>query len=333
MSITRINPAQFFAIMAVLVLGGFVLPHVANRGIVFLGGVVAINMVFGIAFNIAFQKAGILSFGNAMFFATGAYATGYMITTFPQVPFLLMIALSGLAGALLALVTGLLALRRSSGVYFAVITLAVGELIHVLITKMSFLGRNDGMVGVFRPSLDFGVFAIDLGEGDAYYCFIIVFCALLISVLWVLWSNRFGRAMQTVKSDAMRADFLGTDVNTKRLQALVLSGAATALAGALFAPWAQIVTPDLAHWSQSTKPLLFALLGGTAFFFGPVVGAILFSLLEYNTRALVGISDLMVGGLLLAVVLAVPGGVLGLLRTIYLGGRAAATRSRQEEKP
>lgn len=332
MSITRIRPLHFVGVMALLILAALVLPHVANRGIVFLGGVVAINMVFGIAFNIAFQKAGILSFGNAMFFATGAYATGYLITQVPQVPFLLMIALSGLAGALLALITGLLALRRSSGVYFAVITLAVGELIHVLITKMSFLGRNDGMVGVFRPTLDFGAFEIDLSQGDAYYYFIILSCAVLISILWVLWSNRFGRALQTVRSDPMRADFLGTDINRKRLQALVLSGAATALAGALFAPWAQIVTPDLAHWSQSTKPLLFALLGGTAFFFGPVVGAILFSLLEYNTRTLVGISDLMVGSLLLAVVLAVPGGVLGLLKSV-IARRPAKVPAGRDRKP
>jgi len=330
-SITRINRSTFFISLAALAIAGLLLPMVANRGVVFLGGVVAINMVYGIAFNFAFQKAGILSFGNAMFVAAGAYTTGYLVTQVPQIPFLLVILLSGLSGAILAMITGLLALRRSSGVYFAVITLAVGELIHVLVTKLTFLGRNDGLVGVYRPTLNFGLFEIDLGQGNAYYYFILVVCLLLIAGLWIIWSNRFGRSLQTVKSDEMRSGFLGTDTDRRKLQALVISGAVTALGGALFAPWAQIVTPDLAHWSQSTKPLLFALLGGTSTFFGPAVGAVLFGFLEYSTRTLVGISDLLTGGLLLAVVLAVPGGVLGLIIRLTRIRRSGQTDNRLAE--
>jgi branched-chain amino acid transport system permease protein len=85
------------------------------------------------------------------------------------------------------------------------------------------------------------------------------------------------------------------------------------MAGALVAPWTQIVTPELAHWSNSTNPILYTLLGGSAYFWGPVLGAVLLSAVFYVTRTLMGISDLVTGLLLLTVVLALPGGVLGML--------------------
>ncbi len=324
MNITSVRPLGFFVSLAVLLAVAFALPQFANRGVVFLAGVVATNIVFGIAFNFAFAKAGVLSFGHAMFFAVGAYATAYLILNHSWMPFLLVLAFALGCGALLAAVTALLALRRAGGVSFAVITLALGALVHVLITKTTALGRNDGLAGVARPSLDFGVFSVPLAVGDNYYYFLVVTCALAVVLMWVLWSNRFGRSLQTVKSDPARAGFLGVDVDAKRLKAFVISGTMAALAGALFAPWAQIVSPEVALWTQSTMPVLFALLGGSAYYLGPAVGAILFGFLDYGTRTLVGVSDLMVGGLLLAVVLAVPGGILGMLAALWT--RVAARR-------
>ena len=108
----------------------------------------------------------------------------------------------------------------------------------------------------------------------------------------------------------------------------VFAGLTTALAGALVAPWAQIVSPELAHWSNSTNPILFTLLGGSAYFWGPVMGAVLLSAVFYATRTLVGISDLVTGLLLLGVVLALPGGVLG-LASRWLRPRPAAAAAKE----
>lgn len=312
------------AFIVVVALAALVLPQFANRGTVFLVGVVALNAVFGTAFNFAFSKAGILSFGHAMFFAVGAYAAGYLIINQPTLPFSVILLVAAALGALLAAIAGLVALRRASGVAFAVITLALGELIHVLITKLDFLGRNDGMTGVVRPKIGFGALSIDLSVGNNYYYFIILASALLLMLMWALWSNAFGRTLHAVKDDPMRAAFLGINIHSQRVKALAISGAVSALAGAMFAPWAQIVSPDVAMWTKSTMPLLYALLGGMAFYFGPFVGAILFGILEYNTRTLVGVSELIAGGVLLAAVLAVPGGVLGAIRTIGRRLRPAA---------
>lgn len=318
-------PVRFLAILAVVVGVALALPAFADRGLVFLAGVVAINAVFGMAFNLLFSTVGILSFGQAAFFAAGAYAVAVVTLRLPEMPFLLSLLAAGAVGALVALLIGFLALRRTTGVYFAILTLAFAELLHIVVARTTFLGRNDGLVGIDRPMLDFGVLAIDLSRGDAYYGFIVIACAVLFCILWWLNFSALGRAMQAIRQDPTRAAFLGIDVHRHRLLGFVLAGAITGVAGGVFAPWTQIVTPELAHWSQSAYPILFTLLGGAAFFWGPLVGAVLFAALSWSLRAYTGATDLVTGALLLAVVLAVPGGVLGLLSTI---GRRLLPRRR-----
>lgn len=323
------RPERFLAILAAVVVLGFLVPEVANRGLVFIAGLVFINAVFGMGFNLLFSTVGILSFGQAAFFAAGAYALALLTLHLPGLPFLLAVLLAMAVAGLIALAIGLLALRRTAGVYFAVLTLAFGELLHILIAKTTFLGRNDGLTGIVRPVLDFGLFALDLSKGDRYYYFIVVATALLFALAWWLANSRLGRSFQAVRQDATRAAFLGIDVHGRRLLGFALAGALTGGAGALFAPWTQIVTPELAHWSQSANPIFFTLLGGAAFFWGPLVGAVLFAALAYALRAEAGAADLVTGALLLAVVLAVPGGILGLLSR--LGRRLWRPQARPAE--
>lgn len=333
MTLANPRPGPALALGLLIFAAALMLPQVADRGTVFFAGVVAINILFGTAFNFAFSKAGVLSFGHAMFFALGAYLCGWFITKGPEIPFTLILSLAALSGAALAALVAWMAVRRAKGVAFAVITLAVGELLHVMITRLDFLGRNDGMTGVRRPSLGFGPFNVDLATGNGYYYFILCVVLLLTAALWYLWNSAWGRSLHAVRSDEMRSEFLGLPTNSLKIRAFAVSGAFSAVAGALFAPWTQIVSPDIAMWTMSTKPLLFALLGGMSFFFGPLVGAIVFGLLEYCTRSLAGMSEVLVGGMLLAVVLAVPGGLLGagaLLFSRLRGSRSTAGQSKTE---
>lgn len=295
-----------------LVALGCLLPAVLNRGLVFIAGMVWINAVFGLSFNLLFGLSGVLSFGQAMFFAAGAYGAA-VLTQSLGLPFLLAWPLAGLVGALLAALVGGVALRRTEGVYFAILTLSFAELLHLLVVNTGFLGRNDGLSGLARPVIELGGLKLDFSAGDSFYYFIVIACALLIALVrWVI-ATSFGRALQAVKQEPERAEFLGIPVRRHRWCIFVFAGFTTAMAGALVAPWTQIVTPDLAHWSNSTNPILYTLLGGSAYFWGPVLGAVLLSAVFYLTRTLVGISDLVTGLLLLSVVLALPGGVLGLL--------------------
>lgn len=300
---------RFLLVLALLVVIGLALPLVVNRGLVFLAGIVAVNMVLGLAFNLLFSTAGLLSFGQAAFSAAGAYTTALLMLRVPEVPFLLVLLASALVGALLALAIGFVALRRTEGVYFAVLTLAFSELVHIVVSKTRFFGKNDGLTGIPRPKIG----PLDLGPGDRYYLFVVLATALVVALLWWVGHSRLGRSFRAVRLDPMRAAFLGIDIQRRRLEAFAIAGAATGFAGALGAPLASIVSPDLAHWAESTKPILFTLLGGAGTFWGPAVGAVVYAAVEYGTRSLAGASDLITGALLLGVVLAVPGGILGLV--------------------
>lgn len=291
-----------------------VVPLVANSGLMFLAGLVAINVVFGLSWNLLFSGAGLLSFGHAMFFGGGAYAMALVSLRLPELPFLVGLALGAGCGALIALIFGFIALRRASGVYFAVLTLAFSELVHILITKTTFLGRNDGLVGVPRPEIDLGLFRLDLTSATAYYYFIIVAMAAAAFALWCFQNSPAGRLIKAIKQDSVRTAFLGTSVFAWQLTAFVLSGAIAAFCGAVMVPFTQIASPEIAYWTVSTQPILFTLLGGAGNFWGPAVGAVLFGAIDYGTRAMHGLSEITVGTLLLVVVLVIPGGLLGFVR-------------------
>lgn len=315
-------------VVAIIGLMAFALvPHLFNRGVVFLAGLVAVNIVFALSWNLLFAGIGLLSFGQAMFFAAGAYMMAVLSLHVPDVPFLLAMALGAGTGGAIAFVFGFIALRRASGTYFAILTLAFAEFIHIVFTKMNILGRNDGLVGIRRPVIDLGFVELTLGSGNSYYYFLIATMALAAFALWCLQNSSAGRLMQAIRQEPVRAAFLGADVQSWRLFTFVISGCFAGLAGTVLAPWSQIVSPEIAHWSFSTQPILFSLLGGTGTFWGPALGAILFGVVEYATRNLQGLADLTVGLLLLTAVLAIPGGILGLLGGLGSDRKAAAKKS------
>ncbi|WP_299565431.1 branched-chain amino acid ABC transporter permease [uncultured Sulfitobacter sp.] len=315
----RINLAIALCGLAVFA----IVPFVANSGLVFLAGLVAINIVFGLCWNFLFSGAGLLSFGHAMFFAAGAYGMAVVSLRMPELPFFLGLAFGSACGALIAMIFGYIALRRASGVYFAVLTLAFSELIHIYITKTTFLGRNDGLVGIPRPTIDLGPWVLDLTSATSYYYFIIVAMTIAAFALWCFQNSPAGRLIQAIRQDPLRTAFLGAGIRGWQLTAFVVSGTIAAFCGAVMVPFTQIASPEIAVWTVSTQPILFTLLGGAGHFWGPAVGAILFGAIAYGTRAMQGLSDITVSVLLLTVVLLIPGGLLGLWqrRRRKAGGR------------
>ena len=300
------------------------LPFWADQGIMFLAGLVLIEAVFALSWNLLFGFTGLASFGHAAFFAIGAYLTGYALRTGMEAPFLLMILASGLLGAAVAAITGLVLLRRTTGIHLAIFTLALAEVLRIIIGYSTTLGREDGLASIPRRTLDFGVIAIDLSSGRAYYWFLCVAAALLAWLLWVVCHGPFGRTLVSLRQDPERTAFMGVNVPGYRLAAFTISGGVASISGALYAPWAQIVTPESAHWIHSTQPMLASLLGGVHSFWGPVLGTVLFSLINYLTRNMVGLAELVIGITLLVIVLAAPTGVMGLLENL---------RKRAEKRP
>jgi branched-chain amino acid transport system permease protein len=268
-------------------------------------------MVFGFSWNLMFGQTGLVSFGHAAFFAIGGYGYAVIARAHPELHPLLAFLAAGGIGAATAVVVGVIALRRSLGVYFAILSLALSQIVAMLISDLPSLGRDDGFTGIRRPMLDLGLTRIDLAAGDNYYRFMVLCCALLTLVLWWLTHSRTGRAFRAVQQDPERAGFLGIAVARQRLLCFVIAACTTAIAGALFGPWLQLLTPELAHWTFSARPILYTLLGGVGSFWGPAIGALGFALLEYATRTLHGISEITIGAILLLIVLVFPGGLIG----------------------
>lgn len=284
-------------------------PFWASGGFIFLVGLLLIQTVFALSYNILFGLTGLVSFGQAALFAAGAYATAYLMRVAPDTPFLLAWLAGGLVGGVIAALIGMVALRRASGIYFAILTLALGQLVYTMIGKSTALGREDGMTGIARPALDLLLIEIDLSVGDRYFFFILAACAVVAGLLWWVWHGRIGRVLYAIRQDPERVRFLGVNVQRYREIAFIISGATTSLAGALLGPWQQILTPEISHWSYSALPILMCLLGGATYYWGPVAGAVLFVGLSHATRTMPGMSELLIGGVILLVVLAVPGGV------------------------
>jgi ABC-type branched-subunit amino acid transport system permease subunit len=302
------------------------LPLWVNAGPLYVVGTVLVQVIFALSWNILFGYTGLVSFGHAGFFAIGAYLAALALRHIAGVPFLGVLAAAALFGACAAWVIGVLALRRMSGVFLAVLTVALAEALRLIIGFSTFLGREDGITDIPRPVLDLGLLRIDLTSSSAYYWFLLVVTVLITAFLWWLLHSRFGRTLQTVRQDAERAAFMGTHVARYRLAAFVISGAVAAVAGALYAPWSRIVTVEEVHWLASAQPMLNTLLGGVSSFWGPVVGAGLFAAITYATRTLVGLSELIVGTGLLAIILLAPNGAVGLWRSVEerLWGRRPA---------
>lgn len=312
----RPRPFLLPIVSAVICVAALTLPFWANPGIQFLAGRTAIDAIFALSWAFMFSIAGVVSFGHAAFFALGGYAVGVFLKFMPGVPFLLGLAVTAVFAALIAGVVGLMTLKRASGIYLAILTMSLAEILRMLIGQSNFLGRDDGLSSIPRPKIGLGFTTIDLTHDTAYYYFILFMTVVCVAPLWWLTHGRFGRVLQAMRQDAERTVFIGVDISRYRLAAFMIGAAVAAVAGGLYAPWTQIATPELGNLHASVVPVLNTLLGGAHAFWGPIVGTIAFAFVNFSTRTLVGVSEIVIGGTLLAIVLVAPLGIVGFLEKV-----------------
>ena len=309
-------------------------PVYLEQGMVVLAGILLIEILFALSWNLLFGYAGLVSFGHAAFFMLGAYTVGYGLRH-GLVPFLGLLAAAALAAGAIAWLIGQIALRRARGVTFAVLTLVVSQIATLWVAASPLLGSEDGIPAIPRPRLGFGAMSVPLHSAEAYYWFLCGAVALIGGGLRLVCSNAFGRSLVAIRQDAQRATFHGIDVHRARVRAFCLSAAVAALAGGLQAPWTQIVTPLAGAYLHSAQPMFNTLLGGSNFFLGPALGATLFAVLEHVARPFQGLSEIMTGTALLVVILTAPTGLSGALARLLSwavgGGRSAAERTDAHE--
>jgi branched-chain amino acid transport system permease protein len=249
-----------------LILVGIIAPFVAYP--TFLMKVLCFAL-FACAFNLLLGFAGLLSFGHAAFFGGSAYITGYMCKELGLTPELGLIAGMVFGGALGA-VFGLLAIRRA-GIYFAMITLGLAQVIFFFALQFKFTGGEDGMQGIPRGKL-FGL--IDLSDSMTMYFFVF---AIFMAGFWLIHrtiNSPFGQVLKAIRDNEPRATSLGYDVNKYKLLAFVISASLAGLAGATKSLVFQLASLSDVHWHTSGQVVLMTLMGGLGTILGPVVGAL-----------------------------------------------------------
>lgn len=268
--------------------------------------------LFACAFNLLLGYTGLLSFGHAVFLGSAAYVTGHALKVW-ELPTLLGLLAGTGAATLLGWVIGSLAIRRQ-GIYFAMVTLALAQMVYFFFLQASFTGGEDGLQGVPRGTL----FGLDLADDINLYYLVV---AIFAGSFWLIQrtiNSPFGQILKAIRENEPRAISLGYDVAKYKLLAFVLSAGLAGLAGATKTLVFKFATLTDAHWHTSGEVVLMTLLGGMGTVFGPVVGATVIVALQNELADKVGsLVTVIMGAIFVICVLAFRRGIVGESLALY----------------
>ncbi|MBZ4659119.1 MAG: branched-chain amino acid transporter permease [Desulfacinum sp.] len=291
---------------------------------------VIVFALYAVSYNLLLGYAGLLSFGHAMFFGTGAYVTAVALAHLPGLSVGSVILLSVAAATLAGVVTGALLLRHK-GSYFALLTLAFNALFYAVATKWhSVTGGDDGL-SVNRPDLNlFGVH-LDLSDITTFYYFALITVGALLWYCWHFTHTAVGRTVLLVRENEERMKFLGYDTNISRLLLFTFTGALAGCAGAYYALFFEFTSITAISIEMTTTVLLMTFIGGTGTFLGPVLGALVYTLLHDKLSDITDRWPLIMGLIFIVMVLYVPGGLSGLI--VSIRDRLAGTAAKNAAQP
>jgi branched-chain amino acid transport system permease protein len=305
------------AVPIVIVLG--ILPHfiVPYQTVLITYGLVM--AVAALGFNLLLGYTGLLSFGHSAYFGSGAYAVAFIMRDF-GVHSIELCILGGVLGTLVITALFGFVCVRHTRIFFGILTLALSQVLWSLAFKFFWVtGGTDGLrVDSAKLSLLGGL--IDFkGPGSyqrfiySYYYYVLALFVVATVVMWVIVHSPFGKALQAIRDNETRAQFVGVRVRRYRWIAFMISGAFTALAGILWVPLNGLTTPDVLYWPFSGEIVFMTVLGGFRTFTGPIVGAMAFNYLKTYAVASTEYWQLLLGVVLLFLVVVLPTGIVGTL--------------------
>lgn len=301
---------RFYGGFIVLAVLGLIAPFVGYP--VFLMNALCFGL-FACAFNLLLGFAGLLSFGHAAFLGTAGYIAGYSMKFWGLTPELGILAGTA-ASAALGYVIGSLAIRRQ-GIYFAMITLALAQMVYFFCLQIKYTGGEDGLQGVPRGAL-FGLFSL---ENDMVLYYFVL--AIFLAGFWLIYRtvhSPFGQVLKAIRENEPRALSLGYDVDKYKLLAFVLSAALSGMAGATKTLVLGFETLTDVNWPLSGEVVLMTLVGGMGTLFGPVAGSFLIVTLENELADKVGSwVQVIMGAIFVLCVLLFRRGIVGELAALF----------------
>ncbi len=308
-----LSSVRYGALVGIVLL---VIPYVAPPFYTIILSYGLVMAIAALAFNLLLGHTGLLSFGHSAYFGTAAYAVGFLVK-YRHVSSLEAFLLGGLLmGLVIAAIFGFVCVRYTR-IFFSILTLALSQVLWSLALKFYWVtGGSDGM-RVPTPTLLGGVLSAPRDKvvflAHQYYYYILVIFFVCVALMWLIVNSPFGKSLQAIRDNEVRAEFVGVRVKRHRWIAFVVSGLFTGVAGALWAPLNELMTPEVLYWPFSGEIVFMTVLGGFRSFAGPIVGAVVFNFLKTYAVGLTVYWQLFLGMVLVVLVFVMPEGILGSL--------------------
>jgi branched-chain amino acid transport system permease protein len=277
-----------------------------------------------LGFNLLLGYTGLLSFGHSAYFGVGAYAVAFMVKYLHVNSMELFVLGAIAASVLVTLLFGFVCVRYTK-IFFSILTLALSQVLWSLAFKFfNVTGGTDGL-RVPTPKL----LGIVSGEKEdkilflahQYYYYVLAVFAICVAVMWLIVHSPFGKALQAIRDNEVRARFVGIQIRRYRLVAFLVSCVFTGIAGALWVPLNGLTTPDILYWPFSGEIVFMAVLGGFRNFTGPIVGAVVFNYLKTSAVGFTVYWQGLLGIILVFLVMVLPTGIVGSLRLLWAHAR------------
>jgi branched-chain amino acid transport system permease protein len=281
-----------------------------------------IMAIAALGFNLLLGYTGLLSFGHSAYFGAGAYAVAFIVRDL-GIQSMELCLLGGLLGTLLvSALFGIICVRHTR-IFFSILTLALSQVLWSLAFKFFWVtGGTDGIRVPFARIALLGGLVNFAGPGSfqrfvyAYYYYALALFLIATAVMWIIVHSPFGKALQAIRDNEVRARFVGVPVRRYRWIAFVISGLFTGLAGVLWVPLNGLTTPDVLYWPFSGEIVFLTVLGGFRTFTGPIVGAVAFNYLKTYAVATTEYWQLLLGLVLVTLVMVLPRGIAGTISSV-----------------